>query len=70
MMAASDLSELQRIQELTHRRSVAVILMGVDGVLHGLKHAVVCGEVPKHRGISCKTQNNTSYESSYCSTWL
>lgn len=52
--AASGPSGLQR---LTHRRSVAVESLRVDGVLHGLEDGGVRRQVPKHSGVTCQTSD-------------
>lgn len=43
---------------LTHRRSVAVVFLGVYGIFHGLKNSIICGQVSKHSGITWKVNIN------------
>lgn len=39
--------------KLTDRWGIAIVLPGVQGILHGLGHFRVCGQVPKHSRVPC-----------------
>lgn len=44
------------VVQLTDRRSVAVVLLGVYGVFQRLQHGVICRQIPKHSGIPWGTK--------------